>query len=118
MSYDVSLRKCGQAIKVPLFSEGGTYAIGGSDEAWLNITYNYGRHIREALGFNLGRLDGMTAQAALPYLRKAVLRLGKERDEDYWAAKPGNAGYALSILLAWAEQAVVQGEGDAVFEVS
>jgi hypothetical protein len=31
--------------------------------------------------------------------------LGVECDDDYWKPTPGNAGYALSVLLSWAKAA-------------
>lgn len=37
-------------------------------------------------------------------LRIAVNTLGTVRDNDYWKPTPGNAGYALAILLKWAGQ--------------
>lgn len=41
MSYDLGLYYDGIPAKVENFVEGGTHAIGGSDKAELNITYNY-----------------------------------------------------------------------------
>lgn len=114
MSYDVHLNcpHCGRPLLVENHSEGGTYAIGGTNEADLNITYNYGRHFAEALGY-LGDpavrnfrdfLDGKAAAVVIPALEKAVSMLGTTQAADYWDAVPGNAGHALAILLAWAKQ--------------
>lgn len=48
MSYDISLKEpiSGETIKFETahFVRGGTYAIGGTQEARLNITYNYAKH--------------------------------------------------------------------------
>ena len=45
MSYDIYLRdrvtKETVHFDTPHQMAGGTYAIGGTTEAWLNITYNY-----------------------------------------------------------------------------
>lgn len=45
MSYDISLREptTGDVVQfdAPHHMKGGTYAIGGTTEAWLNITFNY-----------------------------------------------------------------------------
>ena len=47
MSYDISLREPVSGEQVyfdePHQMNGGTYALGGTTEAWLNITYNYAR---------------------------------------------------------------------------
>lgn len=52
MSYDISLkdRVTGETLEVQNvhFMTGGTYAIGGTKELWLNITYNYSHYYYEA----------------------------------------------------------------------
>ena len=52
MSYDIRLvdpvTKEPLLLEQPHFITGGTYAIGGTKELWLNITYNYGRYYYEA----------------------------------------------------------------------
>ena len=52
MSYDIRLvdpvTKESLLLEQPHFITGGTYAIGGTKELWLNITYNYGRYYYEA----------------------------------------------------------------------
>ena len=45
-----------------------------------------------------------TARDTTARLERAVETLGTQRDDDYWKPTPGNAGYALSILLKWARQ--------------
>lgn len=43
MSYDVTfLDADDRPCVVPDHTEGGTYALGGTTEATLNVTYNYG----------------------------------------------------------------------------
>ncbi len=101
MSYWVYLEEEGNPVQVVPHMEGGTIQLGGCSTASLNVTYNYVGHFRVLGG--LRTLDGMTASDAIPILEKAVLELGIERDEDYWAAMPGNAGWALNILLTWAK---------------
>lgn len=97
MSWWVSLRDDDETCcKVPLFSEGGTYSVGGSDEAELSVTYNYGRE------FAFGSLDGMTGEKSIPLLQEAVARLGTVRVPDYWDPTPGNVGHACNLLLSWA----------------
>ena len=52
MSYDITLndRVTGETLHVnsPHFMTGGTYAVGGTTELWLNITYNYAHYYYEA----------------------------------------------------------------------
>lgn len=118
MSYDISLHDDdGQILTVRHHEgEGGTYAIGGSDAADLNITYNYGECYKLVFDNYSGLrdlLDGKRASDVLPILTRAVDRLGTRRYQDYWAPTPGNAGYALNILLDWARE-----RPDAIFRVS
>jgi len=94
--------------EVEAHSEGGTYVVGGISGAELNVTYNYGGFFRDAVeGLKepgLKGLDGQRAGDWIERLEKAVAQLGTDRDVDYWAKTPGNAGHALSILLGWARQ--------------
>lgn len=105
---------CYPAVAVKSFEDGGTYALGGTTEASVNITYNYNRHYRAVWGgAGLAEtLDGKRAAEVIPALEKAVATLGTKRDRDYWASEPGNAGAALARLLDWARQ-----YPDAVFRV-
>ena len=117
MSYWVSLHdENGDIVDVETFEEGGTQVVGGSTEADLNVTYNYGKPIRDAMVvadfpyserfdyFGVSALHGQRAGDTITTLEVGVTILGTEQDDDYWAATPGNAGYALNILLGWARQ--------------
>lgn len=105
---------CYPPVDVERHAEGGTYALGGTSDAELNVTYNYGGHFTRALGGGFKDvLDDKRAGDVIPLLEGAVAMLGTERDGDYWNNTPGNAGHALSILLAWARQ-----RPDAIFAVS
>ena len=110
MSYDVYLlkNKEGEPLKVPRFEEGGTYAVGGINEAHLNVTYNYSKLFSVS-----EELDGKTAEDTIPILEKAVFKFGTVRTKDYWEPSPGNVGYACNILLGWARL-----YPDAIWEVS
>ena len=109
MSWWINLEGAGP---VEHFEDGGTYVLGGQTNAELNITYNYGGLFRTALRDSdpdksnvLGRLfHGKKAGDTIEMLRIAVEELGTETSNDYWEPTPGNAGKALSYLLAWAEQ--------------
>ena len=154
MSYGIELQKDGEAVHVSLHEEGGTYVLGGKEEAALNITYNYSPHYHEHLDKEKGLrwLYGKTGEETELRLVTAVAILGTEQntepfwrlvweqpasvDDDtwqrwlkiqnwdeytvdfkvalaasairdggaYWKPTPGNAGYALNILLGWARE--------------
>lgn len=105
MSWDVYLGKK-KPVKVNNHSEGGTYVIGGINEAELNITYNYSGSFYKTLDKKKGLdwLHNKRASKCLSKLRKAVVQLGTKQDDDYWRSTPGNAGYALNVLYQWARQ--------------
>ncbi len=107
MSYDVYLKDAttGEVLNLPAPHQltGGTLVVGGTTEAWLNVTYNYGKHIREALHPDGIRwLYGQRARDTIQALSEAILALGVERSDDYWEPTPGNAGAALFDLLTLA----------------
>lgn len=113
MSYDLGLYKDGESVDVVKHSEGGTYVLGGTICAELNVTYNYAEYFYLHLDSEKGIrwLYGQKASDTISRLAKAITELGTRRDPDYWRATAGNAGYALSTLLIWAEQHL-----DAVWE--
>ena len=128
----------GNPVPVAPFTEGGVYRVGGTIEATLNVTYNYGALYALVIPDYPGLLplfQGKRAEDLIPVLEQAVAQLGtaqyrRDRDAcprcgytpetpvsvldltyntetrlvDYWAPTPGNAGYALNILLDWARQ--------------
>lgn len=119
MSYDIYLvdpeTKETIYFDEPHDLKGGTYAIGGTTEAWLNITYNYFKFFRQYVDPEKGirALYGKPAKDCIPILLNAIDQLGTHRDEDYWAATPGNAGAALENLLMLcrlAPEAIVTGD--------
>src|SRR5690349_10023281 len=107
MSYDIRL--CDPVTKETIELEhahmlqGGTHAIGGTTEAWLNVTYNYGKHYYRVFGENgIRTIYGMTGAESIPVLKSAAGQLGDETDPDYWAATEGNAKRPLLQLLSLA----------------
>lgn len=105
MSWWVSLSKEGKLVEVESHAEGGTYCLGGTVAADLNVTYNYSQFFFQCFGQNgLNWINGKKAKSVTKLLEKAVRKLGTKRDDNYWKRTPGNAGYALSILLKWAKQ--------------
>ena len=113
MSWDVyvsSDKNHPEPIDVECHSGGGTYAVDGVPSAELNVTYNYSREFRKALGRGFRDLHGKHVKDILPLLKEAVKTLGTEQDSDYWKATPGNAGHALNILAGWCRQAIDGGQ--------
>lgn len=108
MSYDIDLTDpvTGDVLKLdaPHHMRGGTYAIGGTPEASLNITYNYGKFYYDLFGEEGIRfLYGKTAAGTIAHLKTAVLKLKDDVTSNYWDATEGNAKRALVQLLALAE---------------
>lgn len=133
MSYDISLREpvTGEQVYFdePHQMTGGTYAIGGTREAWLNITYNYAHwYYREGVFGEDGirTIYGMSGADSIPVLEKAIKSLEntidglpeekiKEYEEQgvkgYWFPSKENAIKPLYQLLAMAKM-----RPDAVWE--
>lgn len=94
--------------------KGGTFAVGGTTEAWLSVTYNYGNHFRRVLGEEgIRSIYGKTGAEAIPVLEEAISQLGDDVSEDYWESTEGNAKIALVQLKAFAQMrpdAIFQGD--------
>lgn len=124
MSYDISLldpvTKATIEFDEPHQMAGGTYAVGGTREAWLNVTYNYAPIFRKVFGdentelskfekifgggqTGIRRIYGMTGAQSIPVLETAIKQLGDDVSPDYWQATEGNAKRALCQLLALAK---------------
>ncbi len=103
MSYDISLidpvSKETLLLDVPHTMKGGTYAIGGTREASLNVTYNYAPHFYRVVGEKgIRTLYGMTGAESVPLLERAAEMLADDVDENYWKSTEGNAKRALLDL--------------------
>ena len=108
MSYDIYLNDpvTGDTIELdePHQMRGGTYKIGGTTEAWLNVTYNYAKHYYRVMGEKgIRTIYGMTGAESIPVLKAAIDELGDDVDPDYWKPTEGNAKRALCSLLALAQ---------------
>lgn len=110
MSYDIKL--CDPVthevieLDAPHFMQGGTYALDGTRELWLNVTYNYGKFYRrpDVLGEKgIRSIYGMSGAESIPVLDKATAALGDDTDPDYWKATEGNAKRPLIQLRAMAQ---------------
>ena len=111
MSYDIELKdpvtRKTIELEMPHQIRGGTYAVGGTTEAWLNITYNYAPifYREDVLGEKgIRGIYGMTGAESIPVLQKAIAALSDDVNPDYWEPTEGNAKRALCGLLAFAQQ--------------
>lgn len=89
MSYSISLvdYETGDPVSVKNHAEGGTYVLGGTTEACLNITYNYApfyyKHLDKDKGIRW--LYGLEAKDTVDRLFAAVKALGTEQNkEPFW----------------------------------
>lgn len=108
MSYDISLVDPITRETLELDSnhhmKGGTYAMGGTSEASLKVTYNYAPHYYKTVGEGgIRTLYGLSGAQSLSLLDKAISELGDDVDPDYWKATEGNAKRSLIQLKALAE---------------
>ena len=113
MSYDIELtdpvtRKIIE-LDATHMMRGGTYAMDGSKEASLNITWNYSEHyhrlfpeVPNAFG-GIRSIYGMTGAESIPVLKKVINALGNDVSHNYWEPTEGNAKKALYMLLAFAQ---------------
>lgn len=108
MSYDIDLEdpitRSPIKLDAPHQMKGGTYAIGGTTDASLNITYNYATHYYKIFGEKgIRTIYEMTGAESIPVLTKAINLLGNDVSDDYWEATEGNAKMALIQLRALAQ---------------
>ena len=108
MSYDIQLvdavtRKA-LVLESPHHMKGGTYAIGGTVLAHLNVTYNYCKQFCQVLNPESGirSIYGLSGAQSIPILDKAISMLSDEADENYWKPTEGNVKRALLQLRALA----------------
>jgi hypothetical protein len=102
MSWDVYLQNpiSKETLKIGHHDmTGGTYIAGGTDEAWLNVTYNYGGILLRALGCPFRELNGRLASDTIPLLEEGISKLSDEVDGDYWKSTEGNVKKVLRQLL-------------------
>lgn len=107
MSYDIRLvdpiTKEGLHTQEPHQMGGGTYALGGTTELWLNVTYNYSAHFVKTLGPDgIRAIYGKTGAQSIPMLEQAISQLKDTASHNYWEPSEGNAKRALCQLLAMA----------------
>ena len=113
MSYDLEFN-CGPLVE-PHYIRGGTYALGGSNEPCINITYNYASFFWEHLGEGgIRSLYGMTAAQVVARLDEVLPSMKGAPNDDYWQPCEGNAKAALQKLRELAAMCPVDAilEGD------
>ena len=108
MSYDISLLDpvTKKVIEFDFIHQirGGTYRVGGTNEAHLNATYNYSKYYYKLFGEEgIRALYGRTGADCISMLEGAIAKLKDDVNEDYWKATEGNAKQALCGLLAFAK---------------
>lgn len=130
MSYDIYLRdrvtKETVHFDTPHQMAGGTYAVGGTTEAWLSVTYNYAQwYYKDGVFPNNGEnrggirsIYGLSGADSIPALEHAIKTLEnmtedlteKEIQEykdggagGYWTPTRANAIRPLYQLLAMAK---------------
>lgn len=106
MSYSMYIinKKTSEPVRFPwkhLF-HGSNMTVGGTDSAYMNVTYNYGKILRESLGGDgLKDFHGKNIRETLEPLKTAIASLGDEKpDDDYYAPTKGNVKLALQGLLS------------------
>ena len=108
MSYDISLLEPGTDDVIefdePHQIRGGTHEIGGTTQAWLNVTYNYAKHFVKMGDEGIRTIYGMTGEESIPILEKAISGLKDDAVPiNYWKPTEGNAKEALKGLLVFAK---------------
>ena len=107
MSYDIKLTdpvsKAVLQLDAAHDMRGGTYAIGGTKEASLNISYNYSQILHRVIDGGIRGLFGKTGAESSVILKAAIAQLGDDTDADYWKATEGNVKKALCHVLALAQ---------------
>jgi len=108
MSYDIDLCDpvTGEVLTLDEkhHMKGGTYQLGGTPTASLNITYNYCKHFGRVIGEKgIRTIYGMTGAESILVLQSAADQLGNDVDDDYWRPTEGNAKRSLLQLVALAK---------------
>ncbi len=130
MGYDITLKdpvtKDILTMDAPHQIKGGTYAIGGTKEAWLKVTYNYSRwYYKDGVFPNengesqgIRTIYGMSGAESIPVLGAAISALENSNDDisdeerreceeqgatGYWMPTRENAIKPLYSLLAFAQ---------------
>ena len=107
MGWDIRLENPdGTRPQVDRHQAGSTIMIGGSTEAWMNLTYNYSPYYYTYFPEDKGLkwLNDKPAGATIEMMQTVLDKLGDAPSDNYWESSAGNAGHALGILISWARQ--------------
>lgn len=107
MGYSISLndRASGEVLCLDKkhFMRGSMYAIDGTTELRLSITYNYAKMLYNVFGEKgIRTLYGMSGSESIHLLNDAIAKLGDDVHDNYWVGSEGNVKQALVSLLAMA----------------
>ena len=101
MGYDISYHnENGEQFPAGKYEDASTYVSLGDRTTEMGVTFNYSKIYRR-FNFHITDLHGLYGKDVMWQLNRIVKALGTERTEDPWEATDGNAGFALSVLLAW-----------------
>jgi hypothetical protein len=117
MSYDISIVKNGEVVKLPFKHniKGGTFVSGGTDELWINVTYNYAPILEKVLPGGIKYLHGKNIRETYQPLVDAMCSLTSSLDStDYWECNENNVREALKNILMLS---MVCDDKDATWEV-
>ena len=108
MSYDIKMTdpQTHKTIELPSRHQfvGGTYEVGGTRRAWLNVTYNYSEHYYRVFGEDgIRTIYGMSGEESIPVIEAGSARLGDDVTPNYWDGTEGNAKAALRHLVELAK---------------
>lgn len=126
MSYDIRLCDpvTGEVLELDSLHDmrGGTYVLGGTKEAWLNVTYNYSKWYYaegvfrrpESAYTGIRSIYDLSGAESIPILERAIETLKscdcpfsdeelKEYEDGYWKPTRENAIRPLYQLLAFAK---------------
>lgn len=102
MSYDISLVNKDTDEQLYINEEhnltGGTYAVGGTKELYLNITFNY-CNIYKEYDLYIPDLDNQLVVDVISKLCSVYAEMEGEPSDNYWEPTEGNAKRALKNLI-------------------
>ena len=107
MSYDIYLmdpqinKPCD--LGLDFTGHGGMYVVGGTSDAWLNVTYNYSSTLYRVIPDGIRSIYGKTGEQSIQILENAISQLGDETNDNYWEECDGNVKKMLKILLSFAK---------------
>ena len=119
MSYDINVvSKSGEELysETPHVLRGGTFAMGGTKELWLSVTYNYSALFRKLFGEEgIRKFNGKLVKDTIGELREASASLQDDDEPDYWKPTEGNVKKTLNNLV---ELANLSPDPEAVWSIT